>query len=198
VSTSSPLPVPFISQDLTLLPRGTNSLVDLLSHPNPTSALSALRSTLVSYNAYLSTARLRNSSLSHIHIPLPSSLDPSRPIPLPSRLSTLWILIRDILGSLIRLPFFALPFLVNIPIYLVGRYGAGMAADEVETEAQMKLAFGVLGSLLLYPIIALGLFFTVFRTGGLTGTLVGLGTAGLCVWGLVMYHLSLIDDNYQQ
>lgn len=97
-----------------------------------------------------------------------------------------------------RLPFFALPFIINIPLYLVGNYGTTLAADEMESVAQMKLALGVIGSLLIYPVIALTLFFAVFRTDGLTGTLVGLGLASLCVWGLAMYHLSLIDDNYKQ
>ena len=172
------------------------SLADLLADPQPTPSLAALKTTLITYHSYLTESRLTNSSLNHV--PLPSTLDPTLPIPLPTRFSTLWILIRDILSSLVRLPFFALPFLVNIPIYLVGKFGVQLALDEVETQAQMKLALGVISSLLVYPAIAFALFLGVFRTGGVMGTIVGLCTAGLCVWGLVMYHLSLIDDNYRQ
>jgi glycerol-3-phosphate O-acyltransferase/dihydroxyacetone phosphate acyltransferase len=173
-----------------------SSLADMFADPQPSPALSALKTSLMTYYSYLVEARITNSSLNHI--PLPSDLDPTLPVPLPTRFSTLWTLIRDILSSLVRLPFFALPFLVNIPIYLFGKFGVQLALDEVETQAQMKLALGVISSLLLYPVIAFGLFLGVFRTGGVVGTIVGLCTAGLCVWGLVMYHLSLIDDNYRQ
>lgn len=175
----------------------TQTLVDLFTQPDPATPLYSLKNTLIAYSSYLSTARIPSSSLSHIPLPL-SSLDSDRPTRLPSRTTILALFLREFLSSLIRLPFFALPFLMHIPIYIIGRTGAKLVEDETETQAQMKMFAGLFVSILVYPIMGLGLFFAVFRMGGLLGSLAGLFLAGLCVWGLVMYHLSLIDDNYEQ
>ncbi|CED83161.1 Phospholipid/glycerol acyltransferase [Phaffia rhodozyma] len=171
----------------------TQTLIDLLANPPPSSNLSLLKEALLSYHFYLQTARLSHSSLSQI--PLPSTLDPSRPTPLPTRFSTLALFLKDLVSSLIRLPFFALPFLVNVPVYLVGRYGAKLVEDEEETKAQMKLVFGLLVSAMIYPACAIALYKVAF-SGTWVGGIVGLGVAGALVFGLINYHLTLIDDNY--
>ena len=156
----------------------------------------SLKQALVSYHAYLTNARMDNSSLSQI--PLPADLDPSRPIPLPTRFSTLAILVRDVLSTLIRIPFFALPFLVNIPVYVMARWGAKLVDDEKETQAQMKVMFGLLVSALVYPAAAAIIYGLAFRAGSYLGALIGLGITALFVWGLGISHRSLIDENYER
>ena len=66
-------------------------------------------------------------------------LDPNVPVPIPSRLRTVWVLVLDTIASLLRLPFFLLPLLVHIPAYLAGRMGARLVEDEEETQAQNKV-----------------------------------------------------------
>lgn len=77
-------------------------------------------------------------------LPIPRALDPSRPTPLPSRLATLSLLIRDTIACLVRLPFFVGPLLLHAPAYIVARLGARLAEDEEETQAQNKVVFGLL------------------------------------------------------
>ncbi len=50
-----------------------------------------------------------------------------------------------------RLPFFLIPLLAHLPIYAVGILGAKLVEDEMETQAQMKVAFGLILSLITYP-----------------------------------------------
>ena len=77
---------------------------------------------------------MTNSVLSSL--PLPATLDPHRPVSLPSRLRTLFILIRDTLSSLVRLPFFVLPLAIHLPAYVLARYGARLGEDDEENQAQ--------------------------------------------------------------
>lgn len=170
--------------------------IDLLANPEPFSPLFSLKQTLVTYQAYLTNARMENASLSQI--PLPATLDPSRPIPLPTRFSTLAILVKDVLSTLIRIPFFALPFLVNLPVYFMARWGAMLVDDEKETQAQMKVMFGLLVSALVYPTVAIVIYGLAFRAGSILGGLIGLGITALFVYGLGISHRSLIDENYER
>lgn len=80
--------------------------------------------------------------------------------------------------------------LINLPIYGVGTLGAHLVEDELETQAQMKIVFGMLLTVLTMPV----LFFTlwaVFRSVPLGAVL----AAGV-IWLLRRFHSSLIDENY--
>jgi glycerol-3-phosphate O-acyltransferase / dihydroxyacetone phosphate acyltransferase len=92
------------------------------------------RSLVESYSI-LQSAQLTNSVLSSL--PLPRTLDPQahQPVPLPSRLFTLLILIRDSLAYLIRLPFFIIPLIVHSLAYAMSRLGARLVIDEEESQA---------------------------------------------------------------
>lgn len=109
---------------------------------------------------------------------------------LPNRFFPLWLLIKDSLSSLIRLPFFAFPLVTHIPVYLVGILGARLVEDELETQAQMKIAFGLILSFLIYPILFFT-FWAIFRQVPL-----GAAIAAGAVFVLGRYHSVLIDENY--
>lgn len=104
----------------------------------------------MTYHSLLESAKLSHEALTDL--PLPRTLDPSVEAPLPSRLSTLALLLKDTLATGIRLPFFLLPLLVHLPAYTLGRLLARMVEEEEETQAQMKVCLkpcsGVLDS---YP-----------------------------------------------
>ena len=164
-----------------------SSLVDLFTTTTNADILK-LRDLLATYHRLLVSSRLSNYALTDI--PLPRDLDPSLKISLPSRFSTLYILSKDTLGALIRLPFFAIPLVTHLPVYVVGILGARLVEDELETQAQMKIAFGLILSFLTYPI----LFFILY---GITRALpLGFAIAAGAVWLLGKYHSALIDDNY--
>jgi len=165
-----------------------SSLVDLFTTTSDPQ-ISALKTKLVSYHRLLVSSRLSNAAL--VDLPLPQDLDPKRKIALPSRFLPFYILIKDTISCLIRLPFFFLPLVMNIPIYIVGVLGAKLAEDEIETQAQMKIALAVVLSLLMYP--ALFIFLCVaFRQVPLGAAL----AAGI-LWLLKRYHSALVDENYQ-
>ena len=128
---------------------------------------------------------MTNSVLSSL--PLPATLDPHRPVSLPSRLRTLSILIRDTLSSLVRLPFFVLPLAIHLPAYVLARYGARLVEDEEETQAQNKIVFGLLFLLMVYPAT----FFFVWSV--LAYTPVGALIALTFVFLFVMYHNKLVN-----
>lgn len=167
--------------------RADQSLVDLFATSNE--KLSTLKTLLVTYHRLLTTSRLSNAALTDL--PLPQNLDPKAPISLPSRFFALYLLIKDTILALIRLPFFAVPLLTHLPIYIVGVLGSRLAEDEIETQAQMKVAFGMILTLLTYPVLFFT-FWAVFRQIPL-----GAAIAGGVVWILGRYHSALIDDNYE-
>jgi hypothetical protein len=163
-------------------------LVDVFSTTS-NERISSLKSLLVTYHKLLISSRLSNGALTDL--PLPQTLDPNSKVPLPSRFSTLWLLTKDSLAAFIRLPFFFVPLITHIPVYFVGILGARLVEDEMETQAQMKITFGLLLSFLTYPV----LFFTlwaVFRQIPL-----GAAIAAGVVWLLGRYHSALIDENYE-
>lgn len=69
--------------------------------------------------------------------------------------------------------------------------------DEEETKAQMKMMSGLVISAMIYPACAIILYKVAF-SGTLVGGVFGLAVAGALVFGLINYHLTLIDDNYDQ
>lgn len=160
-------------------------LVDLLSNPDLTPNAYNAKRRLLEYYSLLESARLTNSVLSSL--PLPRTLDPNQPVPLPSRLYTLMILLKDTLALAIRLPFFLFPVIVHLPVYILSRLGAQLAADEVETQAQNKVAVGlVLLVLFIYPTAFFLLWAFMMYTP--LGALVSAGI----VWLLAVYHNTLI------
>lgn len=171
---------------LTGFDTGYDSLVDLFCTPN--SKIENLKTLLATYQRLLTSSRLSNAAL--VGLKLPRQLNPDSVTSLPSRFSTLWLLIKDSIACLIRLPFFIVPMLLHIPIYIVGILGARLVEDELETQAQMKIAFGLLLSFLTYPVLFFSLW-AVFRNWTL-GTMMAAGA----VWLLGRYHSALIDENY--
>ncbi|KAK8853284.1 hypothetical protein IAR55_003988 [Kwoniella newhampshirensis] len=164
----------------------SQTLVDIMS--TPIESVTNLKKLLATYHRLLSSSRLSNAAL--VDLELPRNLNPSRPINLPNRFSTLWLLIKDSLSCFIRLPFFIVPMLIHIPIYIVGILGARLAEDELETQAQMKVVFGLLLSFLTYPVLFFSLW-AVFRQLTL-----GAAMAAGVVWVLGRYHSALVDENY--
>ncbi|KAJ9115588.1 hypothetical protein QFC20_000913 [Naganishia adeliensis] len=164
------------------------TLVDMFSPPTPIKQLQELKDLLNKYNRLLVTAKLTNNELSDL--PLPESLEPSSTTPLPTKFSTAWLLLKDTISSAIRLPFFLIPMVVHLPIYVMARMGANIAKEEMETQAQMKVAFGLLFSLAVYPVI----FFALWVLFGFTS--VGALIAGVLVYGFNTSHRSMVDANY--
>ncbi|KAJ8583317.1 hypothetical protein M405DRAFT_799415 [Rhizopogon salebrosus TDB-379] len=166
----------------------SQTLVDLFSTNDATPNFSTVRRHLLGYYSLLQSTNLTNSVLSSL--PLPPTLSPSHPTPLPSRLLTLSILIRDTLAALIRLPFFLFPLLLHAPVYVMGRIGARLVEHEEETQAQNKAVFGLLSCMMIYPAAFWALWAMFWYTG--TGALV----AAFIVWAFAYYHTRLINDMY--
>ena len=160
-------------------------LVDLFCTPDLVPNLTAIRRHLLTYYSLLQSTHLTNAVLSSL--PLPETLDPQRPIPLPSRLFTLSLLIRDTLALLLGLPFFIGPLLIHVPAYAFARVGARLAHDEEETQAQNKVVFGLLLLLLIYP--ATFFFFWAFLRYTPLGALASLALVVL----IHSYHTKLIN-----
>jgi glycerol-3-phosphate O-acyltransferase / dihydroxyacetone phosphate acyltransferase len=167
-----------------------SSLIDLFS----TAALGpdyvALKQALLSYDSLLQSSRFTNADLAFL--PLSSDLDPLKDIPTPTRLMTLSLLIRDTLILAIRFPFFLLPALIHVPIYLVGRFGGKLATDEEETQAQNKMVLGLLLSAIVNGSL-FAILWTFFRR-----TAIGAIVAALTIWATFVYHRKMIDENYDQ
>ncbi|KAJ7141153.1 glycerol-3-phosphate-acyltransferase [Mycena epipterygia] len=167
----------------------SQTLVDLFSTPNPTPNFKSAKRHLLEYYSLLQSTHLTNSVLSSL--PLPRTLDPNTQTPLPSRLLTLLILIRDSFSTLLRLPFFAFPLVVYMPVYFMGRFGARLVEDEEETQAQNKLVFGLLSMVLIYPVFFFFLWSMFLYTR--VGALMAAGT----LWLFARYHDTMINANYE-
>lgn len=165
-----------------------SSLVDLLTYPNPCTSSPALKEALLKYSSLLKASKLTNEALSGL--PLPRALDPKVLVPLPSRLSTLAFLVGSTVACAVPLPFFAIPLVVNIPAYVMSRYGAHLAEAEEETQAQNKIVFGLLITAITYSVIFFGIW-TLFLL-----TPLGAALAASAVWLLYTYYTRTIDDFY--
>lgn len=162
----------------------------MFSPPTSIKQLQELKDLLNKYNRLLVTAKLSNKELSDL--PLPDSLESSSATPLPTKFSTAWLLLKDTISSAVRLPFFLVPMVVHLPIYVMARMGANIVQEELETQAQMKVAFGLLFSLAVYPVIFFGLWVLLGFTS--LGALI----AAVLVYGFSTSHRSLVDANYTQ
>ncbi|GJJ06197.1 hypothetical protein Clacol_000386 [Clathrus columnatus] len=167
----------------------SQTLVDLFSTPMLTSSYGSLRKALLTYYSLLQSTNLTNSTLSRL--PLPDNLNPSQATTLPSRLSTLLILLSDTFGLIIRIPLFLLPFLIHAPALAAARHGANIAQEE-ETEAQNKVVFALLLLLCIYPSIFLFLW-VIFRMSS-TGAAIALAMT----YALIMHYHRIVDSSYDQ
>lgn len=164
------------------------SLIDLFAAADQTPAVVRLRAILLEYHMTLRSTKLTHYVLAG-HT-LPATLDPSIPHPLPTRFRVAFSLFTDTLGSLIRLPFFILPLIVHLPIYLVSKYSLRFSELEEDT-AQNKMALGLILAMLLYATL-FGLAWFLFFATPVGGFVV----AGF-LWLFAVYHNTLIDDNCQ-
>ena len=164
-------------------------LVDLFSAPDASPNIASAKRHLLEYYSLLQSSRLTNSVLTSL--PLPRSLDPNSATPLSTRLYTILILIRDTLTALIRLPFFLFPLLLHLPVYLMGRFGARLVKDEEETQAQNKVVFGLLSSLLVYPATFLFLWALLWYTP------IGAVLSAATVYMFATYHTRMIDGKFR-
>lgn len=162
------------------------SLVDIFSNPHATRNIREVRACLLEYYSLLQSTRLTNSVISRL--PLSPSLDPSRPVALPSRLYTLFILIGDSIACLVRLPFFLFPLIVHLPAYAASRVGARLAEDEEETQAQNKI---VLSLLILGFVVYPTSFFFLWALSRYTA--IGAVIAAIIVYAFANYHTTVID-----
>lgn len=161
--------------------------MDLFAQADADPRLLSLRDLLLAYRSSLLQTHLSHYGLSGVS--LPDSLDPSIPFPIPGRLRVLGHLLQSSFGSFIRLPFFALPLIVHLPIYVVGAYSIRLSELE-EDHAQFKIALGLM--------LAFGTYVALFSLACAFLSIIPLGFV-LAALGLVafwMYHQRLIDDNY--
>ncbi|TFK91614.1 acyltransferase-domain-containing protein [Polyporus arcularius HHB13444] len=168
----------------------SQTLVDLFSTPDLVPNINAIRRHLLTYYSLLESTHLTNAVLSSL--PLSAALDPRQPVPIPSRLLTLSILVRDSVALLLPLPFSIIPIILHAPAYVMGRIGARLVEDEEETQAQNKVVFGLLLLLMIYPAA----FFFVWAF--LWYTPVGALVALTFVFGFARYHNWLINDSYDR
>ncbi|KAF8798742.1 glycerol-3-phosphate-acyltransferase [Phlegmacium glaucopus] len=163
----------------------SQTLVDLFSNVEVTPNCKVVKRHLLRYYSLLQSSHLTNAVLHSL--PLPRSLDPNTPATVPSRLYTLLLLIRDSITALITLPFCFLPLIVHTPVYIMGRIGAKLVESEEETQAQNKLAFGLISLLLIYP----ALFFFLWALFWYTP--LGAFLSGFMVYLFAVYHIKIID-----
>ena len=164
-------------------------MVDLFSTKDATANFNSVKRNLLEYYSLLQTTELTNSVLSAL--PLPRTLDPDHPTPLPGRLRTLGVLIRDSISVLARLPFFIFPLIAHMPIYILGRLGARLVEHEEETQAQSKVLIGLLFLLLIIYPLAFWLLWAL-----LLYTRTGAVLAAVTVWLFAMYHTKLINGEF--
>ncbi|EKM54873.1 uncharacterized protein PHACADRAFT_124278 [Phanerochaete carnosa HHB-10118-sp] len=166
----------------------TQTLVDLFCTPDLVPRFNATKKALLTYYSLLQSSNLTNSALSTL--PLPLDLDPNRPVALPSRLRTLSVLVAESLAAFVRLPLFLVPLLVHAPAYFFGRVGGKLVEDEEETQAQNKVAFGLLFLMIVYTSIGVFVWSMLWYTTA--GAFLATGFVFLFAW----YHNSLIDEYY--
>ncbi|GAA5846307.1 hypothetical protein JCM11251_008027 [Rhodosporidiobolus azoricus] len=166
------------------------SLVDLFASAAPSPSLRRMKRLLNNYRDMLNTTALSHLSLSSL--PLPDTLDPSVPHPTPTRMRVLGSILLSTFACLIRLPFFLLPLLVHLPVYMFARYASSTALEE--DQAQNKVAVGLvfaLGTYATFFAVSCALLWASVPYGG--ALLVAL--AGTVIFAI--YHTRLVDDNYR-
>lgn len=168
-----------------------NSLVDLFSPTSQyTESAASARKALIAYEQLLRARHFTNASLNAL--PLPRILDPQTAARPPDRLRTLWALTQTTFQSILYLPFFILPLLAHLPIYLIGKFTqVYLNSTEPEAFAQNKIVFSLL--VLIVFIYPTTFFFTwavfLFSPVGFM-----LAVCWTILFGI--YHTKLVDRNY--
>lgn len=90
----------------------------------------------------------------------------------------------------IQLPFFLVPLSIHIPVYVMGRLGAKLAETEEETQAQNKVALGLVSLLLIYPATFFFLWSMFWYTS--LGAIIAAGI----VYLFAVSHVRLIDREF--
>ncbi|KAM0786004.1 hypothetical protein ACM66B_006822 [Microbotryomycetes sp. NB124-2] len=165
------------------------TLVDLFATASNNSKLAGVRDVLLAYQQSLRTASLTHSSLAGV--PLPATLDPAVPHPFPTRFKVLMGLVWSTFASLSTLPFFIVPLVVHLPVYLVGKYSLRFS-DLDEDIAQNKISLGLVLAIIVY-LSLFAFVWTLLVVVPLGGIL-----AAFIVWLFVVYHNILIDGNYNK
>ena len=80
-----------------------------------------------------------------------------------------------------------MPLLFHAPTYFFGRIGAKLVEDEEETQAQNKVAFGLLLLMVVYTTI--GVYVWSILRYSTVGALLATGIVFVFTW----YHNSVID-----
>ena len=159
---------------------------------------------------------LSNQALGNV--PLARDLDPAKDVALPTRLGTLWNLIKDTIASAVRLPFFVLPLALHTPAYLAAKLTVRLVNPvEEESFAQNKIVIGLGLLVIIYPtlffcvwvflfmspigaMLAFGLcvvslsFLPPVCTPGHPSLTSGFLGGARSVWAFALYHVSLVDD----
>ncbi|SCZ94813.1 BZ3500_MvSof-1268-A1-R1_Chr12-1g03675 [Microbotryum saponariae] len=163
------------------------TLVDLFATRTPSPELRQLTNLLLAYHKALRDTSFTHYSLSGV--PLPDKLDPNNKHDLPTRMRVLGHLLLSTGKAMLRLPFFAAPLIVHMPIYLMGKYSLRFS-DLQEDHAQNKIAVCLVLSMATYVT----LFFLAWAF--LFIAPYGFILAAIFVWLFAVYHNSLVDDNY--
>lgn len=74
-----------------------------------------------------------------------------------------------------------------MPVYIMGRFGAHLVHDEEETQAQNKVAFGLLSLFLIYPAAFFFLWALFWYTP------IGAILAATMVYMFAVYHNRMIN-----
>lgn len=163
-------------------------LIDHFSTTNieTSTTLASLRTLLLAYHTSLRATRLTHYSLTGFA--LPPTLDPTIPHPLPTRFRVLSALLFSTTASLLRLPFFLLPLLIHLPVYVISKSSLRFSKLE-EDHAQNKIGLGLIlaGTIYFWGFILSWwiLFLVPF------GSIIAIGI----VWLVAIYHTSLVDEN---
>ncbi|KAK4048505.1 hypothetical protein OIV83_004673 [Microbotryomycetes sp. JL201] len=165
------------------------TLVDLFATAPHNPKLAGVRDVLLAYQQSLRTCSLTHSSLTGV--PLPAKLDPAVPHPFPTRFKVLMGLMWSTCASLSALPFFVVPLVVHLPVYLVGKYSLRFS-DVDEDIAQNKISLGLVLAIIVY-LSLFAFVWTLLVVVPLGGVL-----AAFIVWLFVVYHNILIDGNYNK
>ncbi|KZV88082.1 acyltransferase [Exidia glandulosa HHB12029] len=95
-------------------------------------------------------------------------------------------------STLLHLPLFALPLVLNIPTYFAAMRGSKLAGDEVEARAQNKIIFGLLARLAVHSACAVLLAKAPWQLG--VGWMRAFVVTAIATW----LHSRLIDGNYMR
>lgn len=110
--------------------------MDLFEQEEPTANVAELQKLLLEYAANLAKTGLSNNALGPRS--LPSTMDPEQSVRIPDRLTSLLYLVVDTCSSLLRFPFFFLPLVLHLPLYIAGRISSRVFPTDPESFARQS------------------------------------------------------------